>query len=118
MEDSRQERHSRSSSTRNAYNYPVVLAAAAAAATSTADDGGGSAVVVGSYDKHAKVIVVGGSGRVGGSTVRALRQLAGPDLQLAVGGRSERNFVKSVEACIILLYHIIHVYIYIAVLYF
>lgn len=66
------------------------------AAASTADDGGS---VVGSYDKLAKVIVIGGSGRVGGSTVRALRQLAGPDLQLAVGGRSERNFVKSVEAC-------------------
>ncbi|CAN0575179.1 unnamed protein product, partial [Ectocarpus sp. 12 AP-2014] len=40
---------------------------------------------------------VGGSGRVGGSTVRALRQLAGPDLELLVGGRSQRNFVKSVE---------------------
>lgn len=49
------------------------------------------------YDNHAKVLVVGGSGRVGGSTVRALRQLAGPNLQLTVGGRSERNFVKSVE---------------------
>lgn len=52
------------------------------------------------YDNGAKVLVIGGSGRVGGSTVRALRQLAGPDLQLTVGGRSERNFVKSVEVCI------------------
>lgn len=64
-------------------------AATAAAATDNADSVG--------YNKHAKVLVIGGSGRVGGSTVRALRQLAGPDLQLAVGGRSERNFVKSVE---------------------
>ncbi|CAM9708080.1 unnamed protein product, partial [Ectocarpus fasciculatus] len=57
------------------------------------DDGGGE----GGYDKDARVIVVGGSGRVGGSTVRALRQLAGPGLELLVGGRSQRNFVKSVE---------------------
>ncbi|CAM9618646.1 unnamed protein product [Ectocarpus sp. 12 AP-2014] len=57
------------------------------------DDGGGAR----GYDKGARVIVVGGSGRVGGSTVRALRQLAGPDLELLVGGRSQRNFVKSVE---------------------
>lgn len=62
------------------------------AATAAAD----SADSVG-YDNHAKVLVIGGSGRVGGSTVRALRQLAGPNLQLAVGGRSERNFAKSVE---------------------
>ncbi|CAM9910938.1 unnamed protein product [Ectocarpus sp. 12 AP-2014] len=57
------------------------------------DDGGGAR----GYDKGARVIVVGGSGRGGGSTVRALRQLAGPDLELLVGGRSQRNFVKSVE---------------------
>eukprot|EP00904_Undaria_pinnatifida_P012410 jgi/Undpi1/829/HiC_scaffold_10.g04293.m1 len=44
-----------------------------------------------------KVVVIGGSGRVGGSTVRALRQLLGPNVELVVGGRSERNFVKSVE---------------------
>ncbi|CAM9306216.1 unnamed protein product, partial [Ectocarpus sp. 8 AP-2014] len=52
------------------------------------DDGGGAR----GYDKDARVIVVGGSGRVGGSTVRALRQLAGPGLELLVGGRSQRNF--------------------------
>ncbi|CAM9170966.1 unnamed protein product [Ectocarpus sp. 6 AP-2014] len=57
------------------------------------DDGGGAR----GSDKDARVIVVGGSGRVGGSTVRALRQLAGPGLELLVGGRSQRNFVKSVE---------------------
>lgn len=45
----------------------------------------------------AKVIVIGGSGRVGGSTVRALRRLAGPDTEIVVGGRSERNFEKSVQ---------------------
>lgn len=47
-----------------------------------------------------KVIVIGGSGRVGGSTVRALRQLAGPDVELLVGGRSEENFLKSIEVCV------------------
>lgn len=41
--------------------------------------------------------MIGGSGRVGGSTVRALRHLLGPNVELVVGGRSERNFVKSVE---------------------
>eukprot|EP00752_Nemacystus_decipiens_P007293 g6525.t2 len=61
-------------------------------ATASADN----AASVG-YDKNAKVLVIGGSGRVGGSTVRALRQLAGPNLQLAVGGRSQRSFVRSVE---------------------
>lgn len=44
-----------------------------------------------------KVVVIGGSGRVGGSTVRALRQLLGPNVELVVGGRSERNFVNSVK---------------------
>lgn len=38
---------------------------------------------------------------MGGSTVRALRQLAGPDLELVVGGRSKGNFLKSVEVSII-----------------
>lgn len=49
------------------------------------------------YNKSAKIIVIGGSGRVGGSTVRALRELAGPRVELVVGGRSENNFLKSVE---------------------
>lgn len=43
-----------------------------------------------------KVIVIGGSGRVGGSTVRALRHLAGTQVQLLVGGRNKRNFENSV----------------------
>lgn len=47
--------------------------------------------------KLSKVIVVGGSGRVGGSTVRALRQLAGADVEIVVGGRSEKNFRSSVN---------------------
>lgn len=54
------------------------------------------------------MVVIGGSGRVGGSTVRALRQLLGPKVELVVGGRSERNFIKSVEvrcAVILLLYY-------------
>lgn len=49
---------------------------------------------------NVKVIVIGGSGRVGGSTVRALRQLAGPDLELVVGGRCKRNFESSVKVTI------------------
>lgn len=52
---------------------------------------------IGSDDRSAKVIVIGGSGRVGGSTVRALRRLAGPRVELLVGGRSEANFRRSVE---------------------
>ncbi|CAN0539417.1 unnamed protein product, partial [Ectocarpus sp. 12 AP-2014] len=52
------------------------------------NDGGGAR----GYNKDARVIVVGGPGGGGGSTVRALRQLAGPDLELLVGGRSQRNF--------------------------
>ncbi|CAM9602417.1 unnamed protein product [Discosporangium mesarthrocarpum] len=47
--------------------------------------------------KGKKVIVIGGSGRVGGSTVRALRQLGGKELELLVGGRSQENFHRSRE---------------------
>jgi hypothetical protein len=44
-----------------------------------------------------RVLVVGGTGRVGGSTVRALKALGkssplSPPLALSVGGRSEENF--------------------------
>ncbi|CAN0466567.1 unnamed protein product [Ascophyllum nodosum] len=55
-----------------------------------------SAKKVGEQAEDGKIMVVGGSGRVGGSTVRALRQLA-PNIELVVGGRSERNFAKSVQ---------------------
>lgn len=65
------------------------------AATSTGDMASEDGDI--GYDRNAKVIVIGGSGRVGGSTVRALRELGGPNLELVVGGRSERNFNKSVE---------------------
>ncbi|CAM9678238.1 unnamed protein product, partial [Phaeothamnion confervicola] len=41
-----------------------------------------------------RVLVIGGSGRVGGSTVRALRD-ADATLQLEVGGRDPRNFEKA-----------------------
>lgn len=50
------------------------------------------------------MLVVGGTGRVGGSTLRALRALGGgkstttpllPPLALSVGGRSLQNFDKA-----------------------
>lgn len=70
---------------------PLALNAAA-----KIDDSSGSAggTAVGS---NVKVVVIGGSGRVGGSTVRALRRLAGPGAEIVVGGRSKSNFLSSVK---------------------
>lgn len=47
-----------------------------------------------------KVLVLGGSGRVGGSTVRALHQYYGGvtgELELLVGGRNKANFETSIK---------------------
>lgn len=41
-----------------------------------------------------RVLVVGGSGRVGGSTARWLSKLS-PDLQVAVGGRNQQTFEQA-----------------------
>lgn len=47
-----------------------------------------------------RALVIGGNGRVGGSTVRWLLQLAseaGEPLEVAIGGRSQANFVQSLK---------------------
>ena len=44
------------------------------------------------------ILVLGGTGRVGGSTVRAMRSLAvenGWDMEVIVGGRKEANFQQA-----------------------
>ena len=51
-----------------------------------------------------RVLVVGGSGRVGGSTVRWLRTLSSREnlpLTIAVGGRSRRSFERAVAAGVV-----------------
>ncbi|CAM9249506.1 unnamed protein product [Chrysoparadoxa australica] len=48
------------------------------------------------FSSHAmRVLVIGGSGRVGGSTVRALHRHDAKNCQILVGGREETNFLKS-----------------------
>ncbi len=46
-----------------------------------------------------RILVIGATGRVGGSTVRALRKLPGwgPNSVISVGGRSEAKFAKAKE---------------------
>jgi hypothetical protein len=49
-----------------------------------------------------RVLVVGGSGRVGGSTVRALHKYhstSARPLDLRVAGRSESNFESGLKVC-------------------
>ena len=48
--------------------------------------------------RNKRMLIIGGSGRVGGSTVRALRQIGrerGWNLQTDVGGRNEANYQKA-----------------------
>eukprot|EP00612_Vaucheria_litorea_P000162 CAMPEP_0171451642 /NCGR_PEP_ID=MMETSP0945-20130129/67_1 /TAXON_ID=109269 /ORGANISM="Vaucheria litorea, Strain CCMP2940" /LENGTH=407 /DNA_ID=CAMNT_0011976147 /DNA_START=104 /DNA_END=1323 /DNA_ORIENTATION=+ len=49
----------------------------------------------GKFSYSGNVVVVGGSGRVGGSTVRALKKYYGDKLRISVGGRSETHFRES-----------------------
>jgi hypothetical protein len=76
------------------YACSLLYASAAAVAVCTA--------MAASPAASPRVLVVGGSGRVGGSTVRALHKYhstSARPLDLRVGGRSEANFRSSLKVC-------------------